>query len=54
MFFEAFEEVRSADETVVYSSAGATGVRNNRMKQGSGVALDMTGEVGAEWTCISA
>lgn len=29
------------------SSAGATEVSNNRMKQGSGVALDMTGEVGA-------
>ena len=46
MFFKAFGEVRSADETVVCSSAGATEV-SNRMKQGSGMASDMTEEVGA-------
>lgn len=35
------------------SSAGATGVSNNRMEQGSGVASDMTGEVGSERRCTS-
>lgn len=30
------------------SRTGATEVSNNRMKQGSAVALDITGEVGAE------
>lgn len=33
------------------SNTAAVGVSNNRMKQGFGVASDMTGEVGAAWRC---